>query len=367
MSTAPALSPGRVTDIHAHVQLPDIDKMVSARPEAAAYGATLLDSLGRASAEENQQMTLARWGALVDIAERLRIMDQTSVDTQLVSVSPSQYHPWADRGLALDLTLAINEGVAAHCALAPTRLAGLGVVPLQHPELAVEALEHAVSVCGHRGVEVSTYALDPGGTRVVELSDPRLESFWARACELSATVFIHPFGCTVGSRLDQWYLSNTVGQPLEHAIALSHLIFSGVFDRHPTLRLLAAHGGGYLPGYLGRSDHAWRARSDAHSCARLPSSYLDNVLVDSLVLDPTELHVLVDRMGVRNVLLGSDYPYDMSDATPTETLLAAGLDPAETRAVAGGNAARLGLTPLELSPQGGVGTSPRQHQGGWRG
>ena len=105
----------------------------------------------------------------------------------------------------------------------------------------------------------------------VELSDQRLEPFWARAAELDAIVFLHPFGCTLDERLDRFYLSNTVGQPVENAVALSHLIFSGVLDRHPDLRLVAAHGGGYLPTFLGRSDHAWQVRPEAHGCRERPS------------------------------------------------------------------------------------------------
>ena len=151
-----------------------------------------------------------------------------------------------------------NEGTAAHCAKAPDRLYGLGLVPLQHPGLAVALLDDALDQ-GLRGVEISSHAPGPGGTRAVELSDPRLRHRCGHGRRRpGALVFLHPFGCTLDERLDQWYLSNTVGQPTENAVALSHLIFSGVLDRHPGLKLIAAHGGGYLPTHIGRSDHAWR-------------------------------------------------------------------------------------------------------------
>ena len=121
---------------------------------------------------------------------------------------------------------------------APDRLNGLGLVPLQHPALMVAALEHAVLECGLLGVEIGSFAATPGDPErsTVELSDPRLEPFWSRAEELGALVFLHPFGCSLDERLDRFYLANTVSQPAENAVALSHLIFSGVLDRHPGLQ-----------------------------------------------------------------------------------------------------------------------------------
>lgn len=347
MDTADTSARTPVVDVHAHVLLPEVEALVRDRPERLAHERREVGFLGTESAQENQAMMRGRLPRLIDLGERLRGMDRAGIDAQVVSVTPSQYHPWADAGQAREVSQAVHEGVAALCVQAPDRLTGLGVLPLQHPDLAVEALEDAVAH-GLLGVEVSTYApAGPAGT--VELSDRRLDPFWSRATELGALVFVHPFGCTVGSRLDRWYLANTVGQPMEHAIALSQVIFAGVLDRNPGLRLLAAHGGGYLPGYLGRSDHAWRARTDAHSCDRPPSSYLVDLLVDSLVLDPAELALLVARMGAGNVLLGSDSPFDMGEDLPLDTVRAAGLSPADQEAIGGGNAIRLGLAPAAVA------------------
>ena len=203
------------------------------------------------------------------------------------------------------------------------------------------ALDHAVLTCGLKGIEVSSFARSADG--VIDLSHPGLEALWARAVELDALVFLHPLGCSVDGRLDRWYLSNIIGQPLEHTIALSHLIFSGVLDRHPTLKLLAAHGGGYLPAYLGRSDHAWRERSDAHTCERLPSAYMSSIFVDSLVYSAQALRGLVAIVGPDRVLLGTDFPFDMGVADPLGRLDAAGLTPHDRALVAGRNAQRLNL------------------------
>jgi aminocarboxymuconate-semialdehyde decarboxylase len=185
-------------------------------------------------------------------------------------------------------------------------------------------------------VEISSHSPDR------ELSDPAYEPFWRRAEETGAVLFLHPFGCTLDERLDRWYLSNTVGQPTENAVALSHLIFSGVLDRHPGLSLIAAHGGGYLPTHIGRADHAWSVRADAGTdCAHLPSSYLKRLHFDSLVHDPHVLRALIAAAGADRVLLGSDFPFDMGTEDPLGALRAARLSAADFHAVRGGNAAAL--------------------------
>jgi aminocarboxymuconate-semialdehyde decarboxylase len=247
---------------------------------------------------------------------------------------------------------AANRAIADLVTARPDRLLGLGLVPLQHPDLCVEALEDAVLAHGLAGVEISSHApavTEPAaGRRGIELSDERLDPFWARAEQLGAVVFLHPFGCTLDERLDRFYLSNTVGQPVENAVALSHLVFGGVLDRHPGLRIVAAHGGGYLPTYLGRSDHAWRVRPEARGCRDLPSSYLSRIWFDSLVHTPDALRRLIEVVGADRVLLGSDYPFDMGVEDPVAHLAAAGLPADQTAAVAGGNAVRLGLAVAEL-------------------
>jgi aminocarboxymuconate-semialdehyde decarboxylase len=330
-----------VLDAHAHALIPAIEAAVAGQPGAEEARALGLRRDGAPSAAVTRQMVAERIPALTDPATRLADMDAAGVDVQLVSPSPGHYHYWADPGLAREVTQAAGEGIAALVARHPDRLLGLGLVPLQHPADCQAALEHAVTGCGLAGVEISSHAGQPGAT--VELSDERLDPFWARAAELGAIVFLHPFGCSLDERLDRFYLSNTVGQPVEHAVALSHLIFGGVLDRHPGLRVLAAHGGGYLPGYLGRSDHAWQVRPEARGCAQPPSSYLRRIWFDSLVHDPAALRALVAAAGPGQVLLGSDYPFDMGVTDPVRRLLDAGLDADATAAIAGGNAARLGL------------------------
>jgi aminocarboxymuconate-semialdehyde decarboxylase len=321
-------------DVHAHLLLPEVEEAVAGHPGLAEARALDARRNGPAALAVNGPMVGARVPKLTDAAVRLKAMDAQGVDIQLVSPSPSHYHYWAEPQLAEKVCRLANEGTAAHCAKAPDRLHGLGLVPLQHPDLAVGLLDHALDH-GLSGVEISSHA--PGH----ELSDPAYEAFWSRAEETGALVFLHPFGCSLDERLDQWYLSNTVGQPTENAVALSHLIFSGVLDRHPGLKLIAAHGGGYLPTHIGRSDHAWRARPDARGCEREPSSYLKQLYFDTLVHDPQVLRELLRAVGPERVLLGSDFPFDMGTDDPLGALRAADLPDTDFHSARGGNAAAL--------------------------
>lgn len=334
-------------DVHAHVLLPEVDALVSGLPGHLEARALDARRNGPAALAVNGPMIGGRIARLTDPSARLAAMDAQGVDVQLVSPSPSHYHYWTDEQTAEKVCRLASEATATHCSAAPERLRGLGLAPLQHPDLAVRALEHALEQ-GLLGVEISSHAPyqapshAPGRGSFRELSDPAYEPLWTRAEEAGAILFLHPFGCTLDERLDQWYLSNTVGQPTENAVALSHLIFSGVLDRHPALKVLAAHGGGYLPTYIGRSDHAWSARSDASiACAHPPSSYLNRLHFDSLVHDPHVLGELIRVAGADRVLLGSDFPFDMGSQDPLGALRAAHLSDADFHAVRGANAAAL--------------------------
>jgi aminocarboxymuconate-semialdehyde decarboxylase len=331
-----------VTDVHAHLLMPALHAEVERRaPELGAEAAALeLRRNGAASQAVSGPMVGARIPKLTDVAVRLAEMDRQGVGRQWVSASPNHFYPWAPEGLAVWIATEANRLIAQHVAQAPDRLVGLGLVPLQHPERVVEYLDDAVLGRGLAGVEISSFAGD------VELSDPRLEPFWARAAELGAVVFLHPFGCSLDERLDRFYLANTVGQPAENAVALSHLIFAGVLDRHPDLKLVAAHGGGYLPTAIGRSDHAWRVRPDARGCAHAPSTYLRKIWFDTVVHDPMALRHLLANAGASQVLLGSDFPFDMGLDDPVGFVRAAGLPIEVERRILSANADALVKAPV---------------------
>jgi predicted TIM-barrel fold metal-dependent hydrolase len=341
-------APVPAVDVHAHVAVPAVDALIEGRAGLAEQRRIDAATLGPASLAVNQRQIAEIGPKLVDLDLRLAAMDAARVDVQAVSAVPLP-HAWADLELATRIVAATNEGVAGFCAKEPTRLLPVGTVSLQHPDLAVAQLRTAVVDLGMRGVQIST-AAGPGR----ELDDPSLAQFWAAAEELGAAVLIHPWGCTLGERLDAYYLFNSVGNPTETALALSRIVFSGLLERHPGLRIWSAHGGGYLASYLVRADHAWSVRPDARTTTESPSALMRRTFVDSLVYTPEQLRHLVDSMGAGQVTLGSDYPFDMGVEDPVDRLEAAGFDRATTDAIRGGNAVRL-LGPLPTT----AGAHPR--------
>ncbi len=326
-------------DVHAHMAVPAVEALVAGQSGYAEQQRTDAASLGEASVTYNRTHFGSVFPRLTDLDLRLAAMDKAGVDIQAVSPVPSSL-AWAERGLAERVIAVTNEAVAAFCARQPARLLPVGAVALHHPDLAVGQLRHAVTSLGLRGVQISTAAA-PG----LELDDPRLAGFWAAAEELGAAVLIHPWGCTLGPRLNAYYLFNSVGNPVETALALSRIVFSGLLERHPGLKIWSAHGGGYLPSYIVRADHAWSARQDARTTTRPPSELVRQTFTDSLVYTPGQLRHLVAVMGPGQVTLGSDYPFDMGVDDPVDRLTAAGFDDATVTAIRGGNAARL-LGPL---------------------
>lgn len=323
----------RIIDMHGHCGAPDADALLAGRPERGAEMGRMAASTGGPSMAHNGKSMLPAAGArFANLEKRLSDLDWMGIDLQIVSPSPILYAYWADAGLAAEVVEAANNAAAALVVRAPERLAGMGIAAIQHPELAASQL-NAAQAAGLKGIEISASVGDLG------LDDPSLEPFWAAADETGMPVFIHPLGTSLGARLDQFYLSNTIGQPIETTIGLSQMIFSGVFDRFANLKVVAAHGGGYLPSYIGRSDHTWRVRPEARVCRELPSSYLSRIWFDTVVFDQAQLEALVTRVGADRVMFGTDYPFDMSDCNPAA--LAAGLSENDRAPVMGGTAAAL--------------------------
>src|SRR5262249_32696921 len=217
------------------------------------------------------------------------------------------------------------------------RFLALGTVPLTDGHEAAKELERCMTSLGMKGVEILTNVAGK------ELSDPVCAPFWKKAEELGALVIIHPNGFTHAERFKRFYFNNVLGNPLETTIALHYLIFDGVLERHPNLKILAVHGGGYLPAYSGRIDHAWGARSDCHAeLPHPPTTYLRKIYFDTVVFTPHQLAELVRLFGADHVIMGTDYPFDMADYDPIGHVASTdGFDTAAIAAIAGGNARKL--------------------------
>ena len=330
-----ARSRGLTVDIHSHVQVPAAADC--ARPHQNP------DPRASIYTEETRILTRKqdedRMPNLLDLAMRMRDFDAMGVEAQIISPAPAQCYYAVPPEVGIEAARLVNEGVAAIAAQEPRRIpAAIGSVPLQAGgEAAATELEHAVTVLGLKGVEVLAHVDD------LELSDPSFEPFWAKAEALDAVVFIHPSGFTEPRRFGRFYFSNVIGNPLDTTMALHHLIFDGVLERYPDLRIIAAHGGGYLPAYSGRADHAWGARSDARGrLPKPPSSYLKKIYLDTIVFTPEQLEALVKLFGPEKLLLGTDYPYDMGEYDPLGHIASVmSLGDADRAAITGGNAKRL--------------------------
>ena len=332
-------------DMHCHMLTLAAEQLVAGRPEKQRDAEFMAKAMTPDSVEFTlKNMLPAAFPKLTNLQQRLADMDAMGVDLQVVSPAPNQYYYWADPELARELCRTINEHIAEQCALHPGRLLGMGSVALQHPELCVEQLDYCVKQLGLKGVEVSSLV---GG---LELGDPKFERFWARCEQLGCIVFLHPLGTTLGERARKFYLTNHLGQPLEHALALSHIIFGGVLDRYPGLKLFAAHGGGYLASCIGRADHAWHARPDARTCQHPPSEYLKRLWFDTIVYRSEGLRHLAAEVGVDRLVVGTDYPYDMAHYAMHELVNGVPqFSEADRAAILGANAAAL----LGLAARGG--------------
>src|SRR5437879_4782549 len=233
--------------------------------------------------------------AFIEIDRRLAAMDAQAVDTEVLSINPFWYN--RERDLAGEIVKIQNEKLAELCGSKPDRFAAFASLTLQAPDLAVQQLETAVKKQGLKGAAIG------GVVDGVEFSDKKFDPVWAKAEDLGVPLFIHPQGVPeLSKRLSgNGWLANTIGNPLETTIALSHLIFEGTFDKFPGLKVIAAHGGGYLGSYADRSDHAClvgpKGCNPDIKLKKKPTEYLKQIYFDSLIFEPEAIRHLVARVG----------------------------------------------------------------------
>jgi aminocarboxymuconate-semialdehyde decarboxylase len=255
---------------------------------------------------------------------RIDDMDRLGIGYQALSPPPVMFCYWADARATEAFARMQNENVAAVVARHPTRFVGMATVPLQDCALAVKELRHCRERLGLRAVEIGSC---PAGR---DFDDPELFPFFESCAELVMAVFVHPAVPLVGQeRLTKYYFPLIVGNPLETALAASKLIYGGVLERLPTLRVCFAHGGGAFPFTLARLDHGWRVRPEGPAAIpRPPREYARQLYFDSLTLSGANLAFLVEQFGADHVVIGSDYPFDMGSADPVGALADAGLSEA---------------------------------------
>ena len=273
------------------------------------------------------------------IEQRLKEMDAMAIDMEVLSINPFWYGK--DRDTAAQIVKVQNEKLAELCAARPERFAAFASLSLQYPDLAAQQLETAVRKQGLRGAAIG------GSVLGEDFSDPKFHPVWAKAEELGAVLFIHPQSTPeLAKRFKgNGWLSNTIGNPLDTTIALQHLIFEGTLDRFPGLKIIAAHGGGYLGSYAARGDHACFV--SPQNCnpnitlKKKPSEYLNQLFFDAMVFTPEGLRHLVAQVGASQVVLGTDHPIPWEQHPVDHVFATTTLSDKQKIAILGGNAARL--------------------------
>jgi aminocarboxymuconate-semialdehyde decarboxylase len=318
----------RTIDMHAHLVVPEVWPLLEAFPQAETdIGAFLRSPIA---------------ARLTSVEQRFAEMDRQGIDMQVISLHFQHQHDWAERDLAARYVKLLNEKVAEQVDAHKDKLVGLGVVSLQHPDLAAEQVTHAVKSLGLKGIMMTTMIGNE------EISAERFAPFWSKAEELGAVVFIHPEGFSGGAErfAGAGALGNTLGMPLDTSVALSHMIFSGFLDRHAKAKIVLSHGGGFLPSYIGRSDNCYvRNPQGCKTMAKAPSAYLKDLYYDTLVYSPENLAYLIEQVGADRLVLGTDYPFPIGSQDPVGDALAVpGLADSDLEAILSGNVtALLGL------------------------
>jgi aminocarboxymuconate-semialdehyde decarboxylase len=247
---------------------------------------------------------------LSDVESIVATTDREGLDRRVLSPPPFTYRYWDELYLSLQLAQLLNDATASVVEAHPDRFVGLATVPLQDTEAAIAELRRAREELGLIGVTLGTNVA--GGNVSDEVRIP----FLAEIAESGMPLLIHP-DFVPNPRIAGYYLVNVIGMPVDSAITMANMIFSGLFDRLPELRVCFMHGGGIAPYLFGRWDKAWRVRPEAKvDVARPPTDYLDNIYCDTLTHSPQTLSYLVDVMGERNVVLGTDLPFDVEDDDP---------------------------------------------------
>ena len=271
-----------------------------------------------------------------DPKRRIEECDREKISTQVLSTVPVMFSYWAKPADALDLSRRLNDHIAEVVRSHPKRFAGLATIPLQDPDLAARELERCVRELGLRGAQIGTHVdANPYSGRIdtINLDNASLQPVWSAAEQLGAAIFVHPWDMFGKERMPNYWLPWLVGMPAETSLAICSMIFGGVFDRFPKLRVAFAHGGGAFPFTIGRIERAFHVRADlvATENKTNPRKYLAQrdgrggvaparFYVDSLVHDADALRLLLKLFGAQRVALGSDYPFPLGETHPGQLI-----------------------------------------------
>jgi aminocarboxymuconate-semialdehyde decarboxylase len=308
-----------VIDGHRHVLCKDAQKMALRLDPIKATD--YLDGAQEASAEINRKKAPAWNRKMTDIEEHFADMVGSGIDMGVLWPPPVGFYYWAEPLAGAELTRLINENVCRIISKKPGRFLGLAAVPLQDTDLAVRELPHAVRDLGLHGVAIASNV--NGHT----LDEEQFHPFFEEAENLDVPIFIHPHNAVGSERMRNYYLINFLGYPMDSTLAAVQLLFGGVLDRFPGLKICLAHGGGVLPFLLGRLEHGQSVRPEARElCAHPVSYYLRHFYMDSITFRPETLRFVLSMVPEGHVFMGTDYPFDMGDLDAVQSVKSAVTD-----------------------------------------
>jgi aminocarboxymuconate-semialdehyde decarboxylase len=300
-------------DLHSHVIPETIIKAMREQP--SVYNTQIVGE-GDALVFRRGKVSFDLIPEFYSAEAKLESMDRKGLTMSVISPGPqSFFYNLKDADLAWSTARLVNDGVAEMARHKPDRLRGMATLPMQHPDAAIAELERVVKEHGFKAVEIGTAIGDE------ELADPKFRSVLRRIQELKVVIFAHPNTQGSGGRLDCYYLTNLIGNPLDTTVMVGKLMFSGALDELPDLKMLLAHGGGFLPYQIGRFEHGHKVRPD--TAAATPTRPLDmfrRFYFDALTHDPLAIRHLIDRVGSDRVVIGTDSPFDMGEEQPVERL-----------------------------------------------
>jgi aminocarboxymuconate-semialdehyde decarboxylase len=326
----------KTIDVHwHHVPKAFADAVVSGDVPVAGQVVTKDDGTALVKLDNGFKQPLP--GFLTDPATIVADLDAAGIDVACASIAPPLSHLDCDPQIALGVSRAINDAYAEIAEQHDGRILPMANVPLQDVDLALAELQRVVDDYRFKGVQV--------GSNIdgKNLGDESLFPFWERVRELDIVVFSHGLSPLGPERMTEHELKNFVGLPIDTAVSVASLVFGGVYERLPGLKIVFSHGGGAFPCLVGRWDHGYRDRlsKQADTTIKLPSDYLVDIYADSLTHDPAAVRYLVERLGEDQVVLGSDHPFDMGEADPVGKVKEAIDDPAIVEKILGGTASRL--------------------------
>jgi aminocarboxymuconate-semialdehyde decarboxylase len=303
-------------DIHTHVEFGGTFDILKKRfTDEEIFNRFVVSATGRHSAELNRGIVAGIRDALRDPQKKIRDMDEKRIGLYVLSSTPFAFFYEVADDLAVELARFQNDQLSELVRKYPDRFAAMATLPLQVPDEALRELERAIKILGLRGVEIGSHV----GKR--ELGDEAFWPIYKVLQDLDVPIFIHPHHVAGMDRLEDFYLSNLIGNPLDTTIAAAQLIFSGVLEKYPGLKIILAHAGGQLPYIIGRIEHGYQVRPECkEKIRRPPMAFFKNFYFDIITHNPEALRYLIAFAGSDHVLLGSDYPYDMGDPNPVQTV-----------------------------------------------